>query len=140
ETAQNGWIQTTPSFGGCYTRSANPTNQPDYVFGNTVGTSTTHTALQKANGDAVANGSNLPLGTSMKDTATVTTFPTPQGAPAKTGTATFTFFTGNDCNQANAVFATPVTIGNTLVSDVTNALGAGDYSFHAVYSGDLNYA
>lgn len=138
--SQTRWIQTFPSFGGSYTRiplTQQTQAEPDYVFGNTPGTSKTATALQKANGDAVALNSAVPLGTSMQDTATVTTFPTPTGAPAATGTVTFTFYKG-DCATGTVVATNTVALGSA--SSATGPLAAGSYAFLAAYSGDGRYA
>jgi hypothetical protein len=134
------WIQTFPSFGGCYTRQdlAHRTTPPDYVFGNTPGTSTTVTTLHKPNGDTVANGSQLDLGSSIYDTAAVTSFPTPTGAPAATGTVTFTLYSGTCGSGSPLLSSNNVALGSS--SDTFGPLAAGDYYIVAVYSGDSRYA
>jgi hypothetical protein len=134
------WIQTVPSFGGCYTRQdlAHRTAQPEYDFGNTHGTSTTVTTLHKPNGATVANGSQLDLGSSIYDTAAVTSFPTPTGAPAATGTVTFTLYSGTCGSGSPLLSSNNVALGSS--SDTFGPLAAGDYYIVAVYSGDSRYA
>jgi hypothetical protein len=101
------------------------------------GDTATATALKNAADEsAIADGSTVPLGTSVHDTATVS------GSPfTPTGTVTYHFFIGKDCAVSTAADET-VTLaadGSVPNSSPTVALHPGDYGFKAEYSGDDNY-
>jgi uncharacterized repeat protein (TIGR01451 family) len=101
-------------------------------------TPTVATTLHNANGDAVvANGTHLPLGTSMYDVATLTGV---QGIPF-TGTVTFTFFSNDSCAPTGTPQGSVTITGSTAKSSTHGPLGAGSYSFDAKYvaDGDPNY-
>ena len=102
-------------------------------------TPTVGTTLHKASDNSVvSNGSHLPLGTSMKDVASLTGA---AGIPFA-GTVTFTFFTGTDCNSNNGTPEASVTIsGSSATSSTHGPLHAGNYSFNAKYVAgtDPNY-
>ncbi len=77
-------------------------------------------------------------GATAYDTSTVT------GATgvAPTGTVTYTFFATNNCAAGSLVQTSTETIsGGTVPNSATTVpLGAFNYGFKAVYSGDTNYA
>lgn len=105
-----------------------------------VGTSTptpATTLKNAADNSTIAVGGAVALGTSVYDTATVS----PEiDSKVITGTVTYDFFKNNDCS--GTPFSTePKTMSGGLVpnSSATGALGAGNYAFQAVYSGDSNY-
>ena len=79
-------------------------------------------------------------GSAAYDTAAVNG----SGGPTPTGTVTYTLFDSADCSGSPAT-GWPLTVtlnadGTVPNSAATNALGAGSYSYQAVYSGDSNYA
>jgi hypothetical protein len=104
----------------------------------TVVKADTSTVTQIHNGDDHnTNVSNVPLGSTVHDSATVTG--TSFGVP--TGNVTFTFFTtATDCTGPS-VGAGTVDLVNGVAhpSASEGPLGAGSYSFLAVYNGDANY-
>ena len=104
----------------------------------TVVKADTSTVTQIHNGDNHnTNVSNVPLGSTVHDSATVTG--TAFGVP--TGNVTFTFFTtATDCTGPS-VGAGTVNLVNGVAhpSQSEGPLGAGSYSFLAVYNGDGNY-
>ena len=81
----------------------------------------------------LANGSTIPLGSSVHDTATVTG---QVGSFPITGTVTYRFFLNDSCS-APAFLTWTVPVGDP--SGTVGPLAAGDYSFNASYSGDRNY-
>ncbi len=90
--------------------------------------------------DAASNGpwgENEVTGASAYDTATVTA----TGGIAPTGTVTYNFFANSTCAGTPST-TDPVTLvaGAVANSGTTGALGAGNYTFDASYSGDANYA
>ncbi len=98
--------------------------------------STTVTALHNANHDVIPNGSSVPLGTIMHDSATVSG----TGAGTPTGNVTFTFFANGTCS-GDGIGAGTVNLvsGVAHPSNPTGALTAGSYAFRATYNGDTNY-
>ncbi len=100
------------------------------------GATVTATVLKNALGDAtIDNGSNVPLGTSVYDTATVT--PTPAGTP--TGTVTYQFYSAVACSGSHVDQVVNLSAGLVPNSSNQTSLVSGDYGFVAVYSGDSNY-
>ncbi len=104
----------------------------------TKASSSVSTAIYNASTNKPVSGSQ-PLGTSVYDTATVTATPV-----TPTGTVTYYFYT-----TATPVYGTTTPLTTQIVmltgtgsvpnSSSTGGLGAGSYSFIAVYSGDSNY-
>ena len=93
------------------------------------------TELHNNNGGGiVANGTHLPLGSSLYDVATLSD----SGNPF-TGTVTFKLwkgpFTNGDCTTGTVqtTEASVAVSGTTATSSPTAALGAGDYAFTAQY-------
>lgn len=86
----------------------------------------------------VANGAELPLGSSVHDKATVT-------GDAPSGSVVFTFFRGGDCETGTeeaagtvALAAVDATTSVAHPSDSKTALAPGNYAFQAEYLGDSN--
>ena len=100
------------------------------------------TTIKDVNNNAIPiNGgaAEAALGTSVHDTATVVATP---GGPTPTGSVTFEFYT-NATGSGTGAFAGTVPLNASGVADpssVEGPLGAGDYSFVAIYSGDGHYA
>jgi hypothetical protein len=91
--------------------------------------------------DAVTNApwaGTVTTGAKAYDTATVT----PSAGFTATGTVTYTIFPNGACTGTGAPAGrvTLATTGSVPVSPAQGPLAAGDHSFHAVYSGDGNYA
>jgi hypothetical protein len=97
------------------------------------GTSSTSTTIVDASGGSVTHA----LGESVKDTATLTGS---SAAFTPTGTVVYEFFTTAN-HGTGAHTDQTVTLANGTVpnSNTTGALGAGAYSYVAIYSGDSNY-
>jgi hypothetical protein len=98
------------------------------------GSSTTATVIKDASNTAITNP--VALGTTVHDTATVTTTPNPFAA---TGTVTYEFFTTIDGTGSHTDQVVTLTGGMVPDSSPHGPLAAGSYSFIAVYSGDSNY-
>jgi large repetitive protein len=100
--------------------------------------SSTDTVVKDHAGDVVDTANPAAFGSKVHDTATVTANPF-----TATGTVTYQLYTGLDCKAGNTVgSAETVTLdakGNVPDSSETSALNAGDYSYQAVYAGDVNY-
>ena len=80
----------------------------------------------------------VPVGTSIHDTATITS--QVSGLPA-TGTLTYEFFTTIDGTGTHTDEVVNVNPDGTVPDSALHGpLAAGVYSFIAVYSGDSNYA
>ncbi len=92
---------------------------------------TTVTEIHKDPGHVATTSINL--GDSVHDKAIVSST---NSSFTMTGTVTYTFFTSGDCTTGGTAGA-PVAVGSE--SGSTGALGAGAYSYHAVYGGDTNY-
>jgi uncharacterized repeat protein (TIGR01451 family) len=94
------------------------------------------TTIHDAAHSPVADGSHLPLGSVVHDTARVT------GQVLgidPTGAVTFTFFSGPDCTSGSAIGTFASLDGGDPRSDATAALAAGSYGFKASVAGDANY-
>ena len=81
---------------------------------------------------------NQPVGTSVYDTATVST--TPFTFPLPTGTVTYEFF-DNGTGSGLPASTDTVNLANGLVpkSTTQGPLAVGSYSYVAIYSGDTSY-
>lgn len=102
-------------------------------------------SVNKANSSTVTEIHNaaegvvtsVALGTTVHDKATVsgTSFGTP------TGTVDFSFYSNNTCEGPGLAAGTGIALvaGVAHPSSSEGPLGAGSYSFQAVYSGDSNY-
>jgi hypothetical protein len=75
-------------------------------------------------------------GATAYDTAIVTGI----DGPVPTGTATYTFFDNGTCQGSGTTQTVPLSDGVPQNAATTAHLGAGAYSFDAVYSGDNTYA
>jgi uncharacterized repeat protein (TIGR01451 family) len=92
------------------------------------------TGLTNAADDSpVANGSSLPLGSSVYDTSQVSGLV--EGQPA-TGSIEYRFFQNGDCSGDGASAGTGVALDGQ--SDTEGPLGTGSYSFDARYVGGAN--
>ena len=101
------------------------------------GTSDTATTVFDATTNAAWAGTET-TGAHAYDTATVTPS---AGAPAATGTVTYTFFTNGACSGSGSpAGGGALAAGLPPNSSTQGPLAAGSYSFQAVYSGDTNYA
>src|SRR5215213_1760506 len=99
--------------------------------------SSTATELHNDADEVIDIGSSVALGTNAHDQAAVSDANT---AFDPTGTATFTFFTNGTCDgQGTGKGSVALAKGVAHPSDASGALGAGDYSFRAHYSGDDNF-
>ena len=89
------------------------------------------TTLHNAAGDAVvANGTHLPLGSSLYDVASLTGV---DGIPFS-GTVTFNFFKNAACTGEPFATQTGASItGSSATSSTRGPLGAGSYAFNATY-------
>jgi uncharacterized repeat protein (TIGR01451 family) len=85
------------------------------------------TLKNAATSATVANGSTLPNGSSVYDTADITA---PDSYPL-TGTVTFRFFKNGTCTGTPATVQTGVAVGDH--SAATGALDVGSYAFQAMY-------
>ena len=126
------------SFIAVYSGDSNYSSSTSPVEPLTVqqGTSTSATVIVDASGVAVT--STVPLGTSVRDTASISG--QISGLPA-TGTLTYEFFTtidGTGTHTDEVVNLNPD--GTVPDSALHGPLAAGAYSFIAVYSGDNSYS
>src|SRR5439155_717169 len=89
----------------------------------------------------IDSGSNkAALGSQAHDTASVTST---NNAFTRTGTLSYQLYTGLSCtsgNELNTANVQTMSTGTVPNSAETAALGAGNYSYQATYSGDGNYA
>jgi hypothetical protein len=105
-------------------------------------TSKTTEVRNDTNASLPATGGHVPLGTTVHDTATVGDQVTGFDL---TGTLTYHFYTGLDCNPKNEVVSSPADTTNVSATGTAGSsaphgpLAAGDYSFNAEYSGNSNY-
>src|SRR4029453_10154077 len=100
--------------------------------------STTVTELHNPDHSVIPLGSNIPLNSTVHDSATVSQLVT--GFPI-TGTVTFTFFRNATCTDTGEAAGT-VTLDANRVADPSTSFGplaTGDYSFRATYNGNANY-
>jgi hypothetical protein len=137
-TTQGPLTPGTHSFRASYSGDSTYTSStsPCEPFAVGIGTSKVDTSVADASTSTVVTGAE-PAGMTAYDRATVT------GAAgvAPTGTVTYFFFTNGTCTGTGRPAGT-VTVGATGTvpnSNTQGPLGAGAYSFHAVYSGDSNY-
>ncbi|MGZ4390873.1 MAG: hypothetical protein ACXVRK_01945 [Gaiellaceae bacterium] len=107
---------------------------------------TVTTALKNAaDNSAIANGSSVPLGSSVYDTASFDSSTLISGKNP-TGTVKYTFYTGGDCSTGTIAGTQTVTVSGGSIPNFdppTAALGAGSYAFRAQYfadSSDANYS
>ena len=129
------------SFEAIYSGDANDAGSTSVCEPLTIsaGTSTTATVIKNAAGGVTVTGA-LPLGSSVFDTATVTPTPTGTGF-TPTGSVAYTFFTSVDCTTGGTAAGGGALVGGVPPnSNQEGPLGAGSYSFEAIYSGDANYA
>ena len=101
------------------------------------GTSTVATTVDDASTQLTWDGTET-TGASAYDTSVLT----PSGGITATGTVAYDLYGSNDCTGTAATTDTEILNGDGTVpnSTTTAPLGAGPYSFQAVYSGDANYA
>lgn len=147
-------VDSDPLAAGSYTYAASVAGDPNY-FGDTSddepltvdqsNTTTRTSVVREDTGAIVPLNGNLPVGTSVHDTATVGT---QVGSFVISGTVTYHFYNSIDCtsNEITSLngntWPQTVTIdGSGIVPDSqsTGALAGGGYGFQAVYSGDSNY-
>jgi len=98
------------------------------------GGSMTSTIIKDSTNTAIVNPAAL--GTTVHDTATVSVL---AGGPAPTGTLTYEFFTTVNGTGPHVDQTVMLVNGQVPDSSAHGPLGAGFYSFIAVYSGDANY-
>ena len=101
---------------------------------------TVDTTLHNAKDDStIANGSSIPLGSSVYDTASFEASSLITGKDP-TGTFNFTFFDNGTCSGDGTPAGTGVALNGQ--SDTEGPLAAGDYSFEAQYiaGNDPNYS
>src|SRR5205807_1932603 len=79
---------------------------------------------------------NETTGATADDTATISG----TDGPVPTGTVTYTFFTNGSCDGTGTTETVALTDGVPADASATPPLGAGSYSFDAVYNGDDAYA
>ena len=108
---------------------------------NCVQPTATTTLKNAANNNTIPNGSSIPFGSSVYDTATLGNLVTGQ---TPTGTVQYTFFTNGDCSGTgtSAGLKTLNLDGSVPNSDTQGPLAAGNYSFNAQYlaGNDQNYS
>jgi hypothetical protein len=104
------------------------------------GTSSTATAIFNAGTNtAIPSPFQVPAGTTVYDTTTLTTVPTPPPF-TPSGTVTYEFFTTIDGTGPHVdQVVTLAANGSVPNSSNQGPLAAGSYSFIAIYSGDSNY-
>jgi hypothetical protein len=110
-------------------------------------TNASTSVVREDTGATVPQNGNVPVGTSVHDTATVTI--NPAGTPPFTigGTVTYHFYNSADCSTGefgslnSKTWPQTVTMSGGTVpnSQSTGALPAGFYGFKAVYNGNSNY-
>ncbi len=98
------------------------------------GTSSSATVIKDATNTAITNP--VAIGTTVHDTATVNGTP---NAFTPTGTVTYEFFTTIDGTGSHVDQMVTLSGGVVPNSNPHGPLGAGSYSFIAIYSGDGNY-
>ncbi len=98
-------------------------------------TPSTATTVFDATTNAAWTGGHT--GASAYDTSAVTGV----GGFTPTGSVTYSFFDNGSCtSDANTTTQSVTLVGGSVPnSSATGALGAGSYSFHAIYLGDTNY-
>ena len=105
-----------------------------------VAPTTTTTLKNAADNSTIANGSSVPYGSSVYDTATLSNLITGE---TPTGKVQYTFFANGDCS-GTGTDAGLKTLVNGLApqSDTQGPLAAGSYSFDAQYlsGNDPNYS
>jgi hypothetical protein len=107
-------------------------------------TSASTAVVREDTGATVPQNGNVPVGTSVHDTATVGT---QVGSFVIGGTVTYHFYASADCSTGELgtlngnTWPQTVTLSGGLVpnSQSTGSLPGGGYGFKAVYSGDTNY-
>ncbi len=95
------------------------------------------TSLVLGTSTPLANGATVDLGSSVHDTAAIAG--AVSGVPL-TGTVTYHFYTNGTCSAPSLDETVTISGGTVPPSSSHTSLAAGDYSFNATYSGDLNYA
>jgi hypothetical protein len=111
--------------------------EPFKVSQGTPGASTAiHRGATDSGAPIVVTG-NLPSGSIVHDSATVTGIT----GFAPTGTVTFTWFTNSLCTTGTGTALNIVTLVNGVADPSTaeGPLAAGSYAFQATYNGDVNY-
>jgi len=96
---------------------------------------TTGTALFTSAGVSIPVGGTVSKGTSVYDTATITSV----SGTAPTGTVTYTFYANAACSGSGTIQTVTLSNGLAPNSATNGPLAAGLYSFQASYSGDNNY-
>ena len=112
--------------------TVNPNDQVVCTFTNTFNklTPTVTTTLKNAATNAtVANGTHLPLGSGVYDTATIAG----DGGFPLSGTVTFNFYTSGDCTGSPTAQTGATVTGTSATSNQHLNLTRGSYSFNAQY-------
>jgi len=109
------------------------------------GTSVTSTILKDSSNNIVLEGSSVPLGSVIHDSATVTLIP----SAVPTGSVTFRFYTSSTDCTADTTFNGGTTMGTVALngsnpgvaepSTATSALVPGTYAFKAKWPGMTGY-
>jgi uncharacterized repeat protein (TIGR01451 family) len=141
-------VDTLPLLPGTYGFIATVTGDDNYLGASGVcepftvapAETTTTTTIHNAAGDADVTDEQVPLGTSVYDSASVTS----DNSTAKpTGTVSFKFFSNENCTGEVSQNAGTVALNGNGVASPSNTegpLAAGSYSFQATYvSGDANF-
>ena len=118
-----------------------PTVQTCEPFTINKKTPTISTTVLDGSGTPVAGP--VALGTSIKDSSTLTNgvggFPL-GGSGGDAATVTYEFFTTADCTGAHTDESVAVAANGTVPnSTLKTTLGAGSYSYFAIYNGNQNY-
>ncbi len=140
-------VDTLPLLPGTYGFIATVTGDSNYLGASGVcepftvapAATTTTTTIHNAAGNADVTDEQVPLGTSVYDSASVTS---DNSTATPTGTVSFRFFSNANCTgEVSQAAGTVALNGNGVASPSTTEgpLAAGSYSFQATYSGDLNF-
>jgi uncharacterized repeat protein (TIGR01451 family) len=104
-------------------------------------TPTLVTTVKDGQNVTVTNAAPAALGTAVHDTAalggSVGSFPL--GGASDPATVTYEFFTTNDCTGSHSDEVVNVAADGSVPNASAKTLGAGSYSYLAIYSGNNNY-
>jgi hypothetical protein len=133
------------SYGGNDNYNASGLSACEPLVVDKASTNASTAVVRDDTGATVPQNGNVPVGTSVHDTATVGT---QVGNFVISGTVTYHFYASADCSTGEFgtlnghTWPQTVTIDNTGAvpnSQSTGSLSGGGYGFEAVYSGDSNY-
>jgi hypothetical protein len=93
------------------------------------------TGLFTSSNVAIRVGGDVPVGTSVYDTAQVIN----NGTTTPTGSVVYTFYTNGECSGSGTTQIVTLSSGLVPNSNTQSSLSSGDYAFQVNYLGDNNY-